>query len=194
MKSIKVAVVFMLSILLSACKFEIHPVTNESYTIANNSGEYYDIEYAKVKSSWNGTEHINFVISDLKFDSEEEIIWYTEDTDYDYPDINMLKPQKILYLYHTNDYRCYYLSYELGDSIIISGDQDFIEFYSHKIDINIEDTPEMDSVYREDYIKIANDLRKNYTKSELREEFEKCGYDYRNILFLYDLPMLESPF
>ena len=162
-------------ILLTACTREYRPT--ESYTLKNNLNENYTIEYTE-KSGFPDT-HVDVVI----YNSENKIADYLGGK---YKNIEAIKPQRIMFLCNTNDYELYYIGNDNGDSIVISGN-DSLGFKDNIADLRREWIDVVYHSHYNEYIILSKDLRNNYTESELKEKFVKCGYDYTAIMYLYDL-------
>lgn len=162
-------------ILLIACTREYRPT--ESYTLTNNLNENYIVEYTE-KSGFPDT-FVDIVI----YNSEKKIADYSPG---DYKDIETLKPQKIIFLCNTDDYELYYIGNENIDDILINGEND-LGFNNNKANIHTKFIDYARETQEDRYFKLAEDLKNYYTKPQLIDKFEKCGYDYTAVMYLYDL-------
>ncbi len=162
-------------LLLTACTREYRPT--ESYTLKNNLNENYTIEYTET-SGFPDT-----LVDIVIYHSEKKIADYWGG---DYKDIETLKPQEIIFLCNTSEYELYYIGNEDINYIFINGENDF-GFRYNKVDLHTDfiDYAKETQEYR--YLKLAEDLQNNFTESELKEKFEKCGYDYSAVMYLYNL-------
>ena len=160
---------------LASCMAEDYPT--ESYTLVNNLNELYTIEYTETSGMPDNGVYIEI------HNFEKSIAYYHGG---DYKDIETLKPQEIIFLCNTNEYELYYIGNEDINYIFINGEND-LGFRYNRVNLHTDfiDYAKKTQEYR--YLKLAEDLQNNFTESELKEKFEKCGYDYTAIMYLYDL-------
>ncbi|MDE5754083.1 MAG: hypothetical protein K2H89_06040 [Oscillospiraceae bacterium] len=149
----------------------------ESYSLENNLDESYTIEY---------TEKLGIPDNSVKvviYYSGEKIANYNP---CDYKNFSEFKPQELLYLCSDEKNSLYYIGCEITNYISICGDNDF-GFNHNKIDINRDIVNNKDSANRENYLELSKILRSNMKASELMNKFEKCNYNYDDIINLYNL-------
>jgi len=174
---------------LASCMAEDYPT--ESYTLVNNLNELYTIEYTETSGMPdNGV--------DIEIRNFEKSIAYYDGGEYKHIEEN--KPQRIMFLCNTGEYELYFMSTnntyeyfdldcsssEYTDFIIINGEND-LGFKGDVANIRREWIDDVKHYKIEEYKMLAEDLQNNFTESELKEKFEKCGYDYTAIMYLYDL-------
>ena len=149
----------------------------ESYSLENNLDESYTIKY---------TEKLGFPDNSVEvviYDSEEKIANYNA---CDYKNFSEFKPQELLYLCSDEKNSFYYIGCEITHYISVCGNNDF-GFNYNKIDINRDIVNNKDSAHREDYLALSKILRSHMKASELMNRFEKCNYNYDDIINLYKL-------
>lgn len=91
----------------------------------------------------------------------------------------------MLFLYGNDKNILYYVGCDTGDYIFIYGSNHFKLNYDNII-INKDIVNDKESVHRDVYLKLSEMLN-NVEFSELKEKFKKCGYNYDNIVNLYNL-------
>lgn len=148
----------------------------KSYTLENNLNESYTIEY---------TEVIGFPDNSVKVEiycSGEKIAYYNP---CDYKNFDKNKPTSLLFLCENDKNSLYYVGCDTGDYIFICGNNHFNLNYDNII-INKDIVNDKESVHRDIYLELSEMLN-HVELSELKEKFEKCGYNYDNIVNLYNL-------
>ena len=150
--------------------------TIESYSLKNNLNETYTIKYKEVIGFPDNRVDVKI------YDSEEQIAWYAP---CDYKNFDKIKPQRIMFLYGNDKNKLYYVGTDSRDYIFIYGSNN-LKLNDDNINISKELVNDEENIDRNRYIKLSEMLN-NVELSKLKERFEKCGYNYDNIVNLYNM-------
>lgn len=175
MKKLLMSIFFMMIVvLLPGCSYD--NVSSENFVtktikITNRLDEHYKVEY---------TERNGFPDQqmDVKiYNAEQCIAKYT--TEYE----NKYIPNRILYLFSTNDCDYFFLSNENADYVFWY-DKSTITTKNNIIIISVEKS-KIEKV--DEYAELSKKMKRHIDKQTLIDKFEICEYDSTDIIILYEL-------
>lgn len=166
----------IIAALLTGCSYNYDNVLNENFVtetieITNNLDEQYRVEYIEK----NGFPDQQMYVKIYK--AEQCIADYA--TEYENKNI----PNKILYLFSTDDCDYFFLSNENADYVFWYN----ISTITTKNNIIIISVENLKMREADKYVELSKEMQRRIDKQTLSNKFENCEYDSTDIMSLYEL-------
>ena len=161
---------------MCACNEETYDYATEKYSVTNNLGESYLIEYSEKAGVPDHSVDIQISINN------EVIADYTTQYKREY------LPKEIVYLFEDSSNQYYYIENDASCFVLVksSNKSNGYTYTKYEFDLGIDFT-DTSKKYVSDYILLANNMRTALTEQDVIDKFKKCNLDYSKILPLYNL-------
>lgn len=175
-KLLRAICLMMVVILMTGCDYNYNDVSSENFAteiieITNTLEEKYRVEY--VERNGFPDQQMNVKI----YNVDQCIADYTTECE------NKYVPNKILYLFSSDNCEYYFLSNENADYVFWYNKSTVVT-KNNIIIINAENSKMKKS---DKYVELSKEMQQHIDKETLSNKFEICEYDSTDIMSLYEL-------